>query len=102
MKRIIVTLNVDEDTVLNESGQNNLNDAISQELCWLHDSGMFVEEWVFSEPEKSREEQYNRIAENTKHPPIENRIEAASGRRQESHSSDRQAVPADKEPTINV
>ena len=47
MKRITVTLNVDESILLEESGQENLNDAISQELNWLHDSGMYVQGWEF-------------------------------------------------------
>lgn len=102
MKQIIVTLQVDEDTVMNESGQNNLDDAISQELGWLHDSGMFVESWSFLEPEKSREEPHTCIAENAKHLPIENRIESASGRKQEPLSADKPTVLAEKDPHINI
>lgn len=49
MKKITVTLNVDEAAVMAESGQNNLEDAIRQELGWLHDSGMFVDSLSFAE-----------------------------------------------------
>lgn len=52
MKKIHVTLDVDENVVLAESGQECLSDAVSQELGWLHDSGMFVESWSFAEKEK--------------------------------------------------
>jgi len=55
MKQINIVLNVDEDIIINESDQANLNDAILQELGWLHDSGMFVESWSFVDPEKNSE-----------------------------------------------
>lgn len=57
MKKIHVTLNVDEETILNESGQENLDDAISQELGWLHDSGISLENWSYADPEKEQEGQ---------------------------------------------
>lgn len=47
MSKIQVTINVDDDAILSESGQPNLEDAIRQELGWLHDSGMSVESWSF-------------------------------------------------------
>ena len=56
MKRIEVVLNVDEEIILNESGQESLEDAIAQELGWLHDSGLSVESWSFAEPELNREQ----------------------------------------------
>ena len=52
MAKITVTLDVDESTILKESGQDNLSDAISQELNRLNDSGMYVDEWHFNEQEK--------------------------------------------------
>lgn len=42
MARITVVLDVDDDIVKKVSGQENLNDAVHQELGWLHDSGLFV------------------------------------------------------------
>ena len=57
MRKIHVTLNVDEETILKESDQENLDDAISQELGWLHDSGISVENWSYADPEKEREGQ---------------------------------------------
>ena len=57
MRKIHVTLNVDEETILKESDQENLDDAISQELGWLHDSGITLENWSFADPEKERESQ---------------------------------------------
>lgn len=52
MKQITVTLNVDEDIVMAESGLDNLEEAIRRELGWLLDSGMSVESWSFSDQEK--------------------------------------------------
>ena len=54
MKRVYVTLIVDENAIKESSGLENLDEAISQELGWLHDSGMFVEGWSFSAPEKGK------------------------------------------------
>lgn len=47
MRQITVTLNVFEDILFEESGCDDINDAISQELGWLRDSGMCVKEWGF-------------------------------------------------------
>lgn len=47
MAKIKVTLEVYEEEIKAEAGTDNLSDAISQELGWLHDSGMFVESWEF-------------------------------------------------------
>lgn len=60
MAKINVTLNIDEETLLKESEQgsmDNLEAAISQELGWLRDSGMSVEQWSFANktPEKSND-----------------------------------------------
>lgn len=53
-RQIVVTLNLDEESLLNEAGMERLDDAISQELGWLHDSGMFVEGWSYVEPEMEK------------------------------------------------
>lgn len=47
MKQIVVTLSIDEEIIMAESGQGTLTDAIGQELGWLRDSGMFVEKWAY-------------------------------------------------------
>lgn len=55
MKQITVTINIDEDVIRNETkdtGATTLDEAISQELEWLHDSGMYIEAWSYTEPEK--------------------------------------------------
>ena len=49
MKRITVTLNIDEAALKAESSLDNLEEAINRELGWLHDSGMFVEAWSFTD-----------------------------------------------------
>ena len=56
MKKIEVVLNVDEDVLLNESGQESLDDAVAQELGWLQDSGLSVESWSFADPDLNREQ----------------------------------------------
>jgi len=55
--KIRVTLDVNEETIKEVSGTDSLNDAVSGELGWLHDSGMFVENWEEikgSDPEPSK------------------------------------------------
>ncbi len=47
MTRIQVIIDVYEETILEESGLDNLGEAIDQELHWLHDSGMAVESWDY-------------------------------------------------------
>ena len=55
MKKIHVTFLVDEKTLLKESGQTSLEAAISQEMGWLHDSGILLDSWQFQEDyERSR------------------------------------------------
>lgn len=49
MKQITVTLNIDESALQAESSLDNLEEAINQELGWLHDSGMYVEAWSFTD-----------------------------------------------------
>ena len=52
MKKICVIFEVDEDHLMNEvngDGVETLSEAISQELGWVADSGMFVESWKFVE-----------------------------------------------------
>lgn len=45
MVKIKAIIQVHEDEIKAESGLENLDDAIRQELGWLHDSGMVVESW---------------------------------------------------------
>ena len=47
VKEILVRISVDEKAILGEAGQECLEDAITQELGWLHDSGMVVDGWEF-------------------------------------------------------
>lgn len=47
MAKIKVIIEVYEEEIKAETGMDNLSDAISQELGWLHDSGMFAENWEF-------------------------------------------------------
>lgn len=56
-KQIQVTLHMDEETLLQESGQSHLEDAISQELGWLHDSGLLVDNWSFVNQGEEKEQQ---------------------------------------------
>lgn len=52
MKKITVTLQVDESALKAESSMDNLEEAINRELGWLHESGMYAESWSFSEPQQ--------------------------------------------------
>lgn len=55
--KIKVTLNVNEDIVKSVASNDDLHEAVSGELGWLHDSGMFVENWEEikeSDPEPSK------------------------------------------------
>lgn len=46
MRKIVVTLNVNEDILMAEADYTeNFAEAISGELGWLRDSGMFVAGW---------------------------------------------------------
>lgn len=45
--KITVTIEVDEKMVLDESSQENIEDAISQELDWIQPSGLYVQSWQF-------------------------------------------------------
>jgi hypothetical protein len=52
MKKICVVFEVDEDRLMNEvngTGVESISEAISQELGWVSDSGMYVESWKFVE-----------------------------------------------------
>ena len=53
MKTIVVTLTINEDTIKETSGCDNLTDAINQELGWLSNSGMTVDHWTLVEPENT-------------------------------------------------
>lgn len=48
MAKIKVIIEVYEDAIKAETGIDDLPDAIRQELGWLHDSGMVVENWEFT------------------------------------------------------
>ncbi len=43
MRKILVTILVNEGTVIDVSGCDNLSEAISKELGWINDSGLSVE-----------------------------------------------------------
>ena len=50
LRKIQVVFEVNEDILLNEvngTGVESLSEAISQELGWVADSGIFVESWKF-------------------------------------------------------
>ena len=49
MAKIIVELEVSEETVKEISGKSDLENAITRELGWLHQSGMYVDSWQFKE-----------------------------------------------------
>lgn len=59
MSKIQVTIHVDDDAILKESGQSDLESAIRQELGWLYDSGMSVENWSFLEKDRDLQESPN-------------------------------------------
>lgn len=55
MQKICVVFEVDEGHLMNEvngTGVESLSEAITQELGWVSDSGMYVESWRFVEEEK--------------------------------------------------
>ena len=45
MKRILAEIEVFEETLMEESGGATFEDAVNQELGWLHDSGMICTSW---------------------------------------------------------
>lgn len=45
MKRILVELEVFEEALMAASESENFEDAVNQELGWLHDSGMICTGW---------------------------------------------------------
>ncbi len=47
MAKIMAIIEVYENEIKAKSGQEELSDAITQELGWLHDSGMAVETWDY-------------------------------------------------------
>ncbi len=50
MAKIKVIIDVNEEAIKAESDLEDLDDAIRQELGWLHDSGMTVESWEYVKP----------------------------------------------------
>ena len=63
--KIQVTFDIHEDTLLKESEQETLKDAIDQELGWLHDSGMYAESWEVLSPEQQKNAPLSTIAGST-------------------------------------
>lgn len=60
MKKICVVFEVDEDILMNEvngTGVESLSEAISQELGWVADSGMYVQSWEFADEQSEEKEQ---------------------------------------------
>ena len=43
MKKFILHVTVDEDTVKSASGEDDIMTAISTEAGWMHDSGIFLD-----------------------------------------------------------
>lgn len=54
MPKITVTFDVDEDMIKNISNRVDLEDAITQELDWVRQSGLQVEKWHFTENEPKK------------------------------------------------
>ena len=55
MRKIQVVFEVDEDVLMNEvnsTGVESVSEAISQELGWVADSGIYVQSWEFVEENK--------------------------------------------------
>ena len=51
-KKICVIFEVDEDVLMSEvngTGVESLSEAVTQELGWVADSGIYVESWKFVE-----------------------------------------------------
>lgn len=53
MKQINVVLEVDEEKIMYVNKQNDLEEAIIQELGWLSDSGISVKSWKFEKEKES-------------------------------------------------
>ena len=49
MKKINVTFEVYEETLLKLTGAHTLEEGINQVLGWMHDGGIFATEWSFVE-----------------------------------------------------
>lgn len=45
MKRILAEIEVFEETLMQEAETATFEDAVNQELGWLHDSGMICTSW---------------------------------------------------------
>ncbi len=67
MKKVYVTLNIDEEVLLQESGQPSLEDAVSQELGWLRDSGMILDDFSFAPPALVKNELADEITVRASH-----------------------------------
>ena len=46
MKKFFVEILIDEERLLNQSGMNNLHDAINGEFGWLEESGIKMTDWI--------------------------------------------------------
>lgn len=46
MKKFFVEILVDEERLLEQSGINNVHDAINGEFGWLEESGITMTDWI--------------------------------------------------------
>lgn len=46
MKKLFVEVLIDEERLLEQSGMNNLHDAINGEFGWLEESGIKMTDWM--------------------------------------------------------
>ena len=46
MKKFFVEILVDEERLLEQSGINNVHDAINSEFGWLAESGIHMTDWI--------------------------------------------------------
>lgn len=59
--KIHVVLSIDKETLAEHmNDEESLGDAVSRELKWLHDSGMFVDSWSFAQDDPIQEQQPSR------------------------------------------
>ena len=59
--KIHVVLSIDKKTLAEHmNDEESLRDAVSRELKWLHDSGMFVDSWSFAQDDPTQEPQPSR------------------------------------------
>lgn len=56
MKKFFVEILIDEERLLNQSGMNNLHDAINGEFGWLEESGIKMTDWMRVDIDKNLRE----------------------------------------------